>query len=87
MILETMSWILKNVNVGVDRLIVGYGVRFVYSEVIRSYCPNINAVFIGFLKRILTSGNHQGISAKIAADKAIQPVGFRCCAIMWQYRN
>ena len=31
MILETMSWILKNVNVGVDRLIVGYGVRFVYS--------------------------------------------------------
>ena len=32
-ILETMSWILKNVNVGVDRLIVGYGVRFVYSEV------------------------------------------------------
>ena len=31
-ILETMSWILKNVNVGVDRLIVGYGVRFVYSE-------------------------------------------------------
>ena len=31
-ILETISWILKNVNVGVDRLIVGYGVRFVYSE-------------------------------------------------------
>ena len=30
-ILETISWILKNVNVGVDRLIVGYGVRFVYS--------------------------------------------------------
>ena len=30
-ILETMSWILKNVNVGVDRLIVGYGIRFVYS--------------------------------------------------------
>ena len=31
-ILEKISWILKNVNVGVDRLIVGYGVRFVYSE-------------------------------------------------------
>ena len=31
-ILDTMSWILKNVNVGVDRLILGYGVRFVYSE-------------------------------------------------------
>ena len=30
-ILETISWILKNVNVGVERLIVGYGVRFVYS--------------------------------------------------------
>ena len=30
-ILETISWILKNVNVGVDRLIVEYGVRFIYS--------------------------------------------------------
>ena len=30
-ILETISWILKNVNVGVDRLNIGYGVRFVYS--------------------------------------------------------
>ena len=30
-ILETISWILKNVNVGVEGLIVGYGVRFVYS--------------------------------------------------------
>ena len=42
-------------------------------QVIRSYCPNINTVFIGFLKRILTSGNHQGINAKIAADKALKP--------------
>ena len=32
-ILETISWILKNVNVGVDRLIVGCGVGFVYSVV------------------------------------------------------
>ena len=31
-ILETISWILKNVNVGVEGLIVGYGVRFVYSD-------------------------------------------------------
>ena len=37
-ILETISWILKNLNVGVDRLIVGYGVRFVYS-VYKSFRP------------------------------------------------
>ena len=42
-------------------------------QVIRSYCSNTNTVFIGFLKRILTSGNHQGINAKIAADKALKP--------------
>ena len=47
-ILETISWILKNVNVGVDRLIVGYGVRFVYSAAskgiiqISNYVPNCN---------------------------------------------
>ena len=32
-ILETISQILKNVNVGVDGLIIGYGIRFVYSVV------------------------------------------------------
>ena len=31
-ILETISWNLKNVNVLVEGLIVGYGVRFVYSD-------------------------------------------------------
>ena len=47
-ILETMSWILKNVNVGVDRLIVGYGVRFVYSEakfeflILKNFCLDLN---------------------------------------------
>ena len=35
-ILETISWILKNVNVGVDGLIIGYGIRFVYSAVPQS---------------------------------------------------
>ena len=38
-ILETISWILKNVNVGVDRLIVGYGVRFVYSDSLYYFLP------------------------------------------------
>ena len=60
-------------------------------QVIRSYFANINTVSIGVLKSILTFGNHQGINAKIAADKALKPysqsVGFRCCAIIWQYRN
>ena len=42
-ILETISWNLKNVNVGVDGLIVGYGVRFVYSVVV--------ARWFGFLFR------------------------------------
>ena len=37
-ILETISWILKNVNVGVDGLIVGYGVRFVYSALELFHC-------------------------------------------------
>ena len=32
-ILETISWILKYVNVGVDELNLRYGVRFVYSVV------------------------------------------------------
>ena len=31
-ILETISWILKYVNVGVDELNVQYGMRFIYSE-------------------------------------------------------
>ena len=45
-ILETISWILKNVNVGVDRLIVGYGVRFVYS--VGEKKPSILCYFLFF---------------------------------------
>ena len=45
-ILETISWILKNVNVGVDRLIVGYGVRFVYSATNSFNTPQFTGIFL-----------------------------------------
>ena len=52
-ILETISWILRKVNVGVDRLIVGYGVRFVYSD---SNNLKFCLLSITFLKRIKENG-------------------------------
>ena len=47
-ILDTISWILKNVNVGVDGLNIGYGVRFVYSVVNTTKLINIKLYFFAF---------------------------------------
>ena len=48
-ILETISWILKNVNVGVDGLIVGYGIRFVYrvEKFDRSHSSSVQIILYG----------------------------------------
>ena len=58
-ILETISWILKNVNVGVDRLIVGYGVRFVYSVV----DDNVSAFLMHYKPKICIKYRKHGSSS------------------------
>ena len=52
-ILETISQILKYVNVGVDELNVRYGMRFVYSEgiVLKGSQTNFSVVLIPITTR------------------------------------